>query len=39
MSNSKFQSLFSCRDMVWEPTIRILADSLNGDAYYKINYP
>jgi hypothetical protein len=25
--------------MVWEQTIRFLADYLNGDTYYKINYP
>ncbi|MDR2928699.1 MAG: aminoglycoside phosphotransferase family protein [Cytophagaceae bacterium] len=30
---------FSCRYMVWEQTIRFLADYLNGDVYYKISYP
>ena len=31
--------VFSCRYMVWEQTIRFLADYLNGDPYYKISYP
>ena len=31
--------VYSCRYMVWEQTIRFLADYLNGDTYYKISYP
>jgi hypothetical protein len=30
---------FSCQYMVWEQSIRFLADYLNGDTYYKIAYP
>ena len=30
---------FSCRYMVWEQSIRFLADYLNGDTYYRIAYP
>ncbi|HNQ37641.1 MAG TPA: aminoglycoside phosphotransferase family protein [Prolixibacteraceae bacterium] len=30
---------FGCRYMVWEQTIRFLADYLNGDVYYKTAYP
>lgn len=30
---------FGCRYMVWEQTIRFLADYLNGDTYYKTAYP
>jgi len=30
---------FSCRYLVWEQSIRFLADYLNGDTYYKIAYP
>jgi len=30
---------YSCRYMVWEQTIRFLADYLNGDTYYKTAYP
>ena len=31
--------VYSCRYMVWEQSIRFLADYLNGDTYYKISYP
>lgn len=35
----KSQLAFGCRYMVWEQTIRFLADYLNGDTYYKTAYP
>jgi hypothetical protein len=35
----KANLVYSCQYMVWEQTIRFLADYLNGDTYYKINYP
>ncbi len=30
---------YSCQYMVWEQSIRFLADYLNGDTYYKTAYP
>ena len=30
---------FSCRYMAWEQGMRFLADYLNGDTYYKTDYP
>ena len=30
---------FSCRYMAWEQAMRFLADYLNGDTYYKTDYP
>jgi len=38
-SLEKENLVYSCRYMVWEQTIRFLADYLNGDTYYKISYP
>jgi Ser/Thr protein kinase RdoA (MazF antagonist) len=31
--------VYSCRYMVWEQAIRFLTDYLNGDTYYKIEFP
>jgi len=40
LSEMEIQNLaFSCRYLVWEQSIRFLADYLNGDTYYKIAYP
>lgn len=31
--------VFSCRYMAWEQAMRFLTDYLNGDVYYKTDYP